>query len=268
MEFHTAFSGDVPQLYEAYLGPVLFEPYAEDLAARIDPAGSQHVLELACGTGRLTRHLLRVLPLHASITATDLNEGMLNLAARQTPDPRLQWNVVDALEIPFLDGSFDTVICQFGCMFFTDKPRAFSEIFRVMKKGGRFLFNTWEAPDKNPAAMIMQDVMQELFGERAPDFFLKGPFSFYDQEVIQQLLAAAGFHSLSIESLSKEMPYTSASDFTTGFVDGSPLTAFLKKWPAAEREAATAELKTRLEARFIEMGSLVHMEALVISAYK
>ena len=138
------FQGSIPALYDQHLGPLLFVPYADDLASRLADMQHGRILETAAGTGMVTRALVSSLPGSVSIVATDLNQPMLDHASSQLPSTRVTWRQADAQHLPFLDGEFDAVVCQFGVMFFPDKPRAFSETYRVLKPGGRFLFNVWD----------------------------------------------------------------------------------------------------------------------------
>jgi len=136
---NAAFEGTIPQHYDRYLGPLLFHPYADDLAARLVPKPDVRVLEIACGTGLVTRRLLDRLGGSGSILATDLNEAMLAYARSQVvAAPGLQWRQADAVKLPLPDRSFDAVVCQFGLMFFPDKAAALREAFRVLRPGGRF----------------------------------------------------------------------------------------------------------------------------------
>jgi ubiquinone/menaquinone biosynthesis C-methylase UbiE len=137
------FTGSIPQMYQRFLVPLIFEPYARDLAERVAAVGPATVLETAAGTGVLTRALAARLPAQAQIVATDLNQPMLDLATLITPaDARLTWRQADALALPFADQSFDVVACQFGVMFFPDRIRGYKEAFRVLKPGGRFMSGT------------------------------------------------------------------------------------------------------------------------------
>src|SRR5688572_3462352 len=130
------FAGSIPEIYDEYLVPLIFEPYAEDLAARLISRPVANVLELAAGTGVVTRRLAAVLRGDVSIVATDLNQPMLDRAARTGTARPVDWRQADALQLPFADASFDAVICQFGVMFFPDKVRAFAEARRVLRPGG------------------------------------------------------------------------------------------------------------------------------------
>src|SRR5689334_22814097 len=139
------FAGSIPELYDRYLVPLIFEPYAADLADRTAALEPGHVLETAAGTGVLTSALAARLPATARMTVTDLNQPMLDRAAsRQSRDARITWQQADALALPFADGMFDVVCCQFGAMFFPDKVKGYAEARRVLKRGGCFLFNVWD----------------------------------------------------------------------------------------------------------------------------
>ena len=166
----TRFVGSIPELYDRHLGPVLFEPYARDLAARL-PVGARSVLEIAAGTGRLTRHLLAALPAGVPLVATDLNEPMIAEGMRRIgADPRLSWQTADALALPFDSAGFDAVLCQFGLMFVPDKQQALREMRRVLAPGGALLLSTWDALERNGATAVLQAIVVEAFASDPPMF--------------------------------------------------------------------------------------------------
>ena len=148
----TVFAGSIPEIYDRYLGPALFDPYAADLARRVADITSGALLETAAGTGRVTRVLARALPDAVSIVATDLNQAMLDFAVAQPGGDRVSWRQADALALPFEDAGLDAVLCQFGAMFFPDKVAAYREALRVLKPAGRFLFNIWDMIEANTFA--------------------------------------------------------------------------------------------------------------------
>src|SRR6185369_13183349 len=149
------FSGSIPRHYDEYLAPVMFEPYAADLVGRLRMSDGMRVLELACGTGVVTRRLRAALPESATLVATDLNEAMTSFAAQAVPAPGIDWRPADMQELPFADASFDVVLCQFGLMFPPDKPQAFREARRVLAPGGVLLANIWGSLDDNPSMAAM-----------------------------------------------------------------------------------------------------------------
>ncbi|RYZ22046.1 MAG: class I SAM-dependent methyltransferase [Chitinophagaceae bacterium] len=267
MSSSSAYTGNIPQHYEQQLGPVLFEPYAEDLAARV-PAGTNALLELACGTGRVTRHLDRRLSPSARLVASDLNSDMLTLARSIVFSPRVEWLTVDAGVLPFADGSFDAVVCQFGVMFFTDKRQAFREACRVLRAGGTFLFNTWLGLGANPRAAIMSQVLCETLGAQAPDLLCSGPYSFHDEAHIALLLEEAGFRDIRVATVSRTGHYADPAQLVAGFVEGSPLGAYLDRFGAAMRGRIRERLQDALVAQEPTYGNEVPMRALVVEAKK
>lgn len=264
----TAFAGSVPANYDQYLGPVLFEPYALDIIQRINSGNYHNVLELACGTGRVTKHLAASLPENKKLTATDLNGDMLEVAKSIVKDESIRWMVADAQELSFTDNTFDHVICQFGVMFFPDKAKAFSEAYRVLQPGGTFVFNVWDSLDANPRSAIIKKVMEDIMGDEAPDFMSKGPYSFYDKDLIFQLLQEAGFINIKLEVVQKEAYYAAADDLIKGFVDGSPLAAYLTQLTPSLRQTIREQLHKEIIDELGEKEIISPMQAIVCSAIK
>ena len=226
------FDDTIAQHYDDYLGPFGFEPFAADLARRATAYPAANVLELACGTGRATRHLAAHLPPPARFTATDLNPGMMAVAQRNVVAPNLTWKVVDMTTISYADEAFDLVVCQFGVMFAPDKLRAFQEIHRVLAPGGRLLFNTWADLADNQLFAISNAVAAAYFGS-THGAQAQGPFSMQDAAAVQQLLAQAGFGHSTVVSVQKTVRVESAERAATGFIMGSPLlTAIRQRGPA------------------------------------
>jgi ubiquinone/menaquinone biosynthesis C-methylase UbiE len=206
------FAGAIPANYDKYLGPILFEPYAVDLIDRLKNDKVEHVLELACGTGRVTKHLVDLIPDDGSLIATDLNPGMHEIAQSKIKNEKILWQIADAQDLPFYNGQFDHVICQFGVMFFPDKEKSFKEVHRVLQPGGKYIFNTWERVEKNPRIDTMWKIIYEVFGKESPDFLQKGPHSFYDKNEIEQLLLNAGFKNIRIDTVAKTPKYNQPDD--------------------------------------------------------
>jgi SAM-dependent methyltransferase len=189
----TAFAGYIPQIYERYLVPLIFAPYAADLALRTVRRHPARVLEIAAGTGVVTRQLAETLPSGVSIVATDLNQAMLDQAATEGTARPVEWRQADALQLPFPDGVFDVVVCQFGVMFFPDKARAFAEARRVLRSGGQFLFNVWDRIDHNDFADTVTRALGTLFPDDPPRFLARVPHGYHDPAVMAQELAQGGF---------------------------------------------------------------------------
>ncbi len=262
------FSGNIPAKYDEYLGPVLFEPYALDLKKRLRKYTLQYVLEIACGTGVVTSHLLDILPPSGKITATDINPDMLNMAKKKIKDERVVWSVADAQDLPYSDNAFDTIICQYGVMFFPDKLKAFKEARRVLKNGGVLIFNTWDKIENNPAVEIVNKNVQSEFAEDAPDFLEKGPFSFFDIDTIRALLIDAGFTNIEIETVRLKSAYKNAGDLVKGFIEGSPLAVFLQDKDICKQESVYHKTTQQLTERFGKSSDEIYLQALVCTILK
>jgi len=193
LDTDTAFLGSIPQVYDRYLVPLIFEPYAADLALRTVRRQPSRVLEIAAGTGVVTRQLSEMLPPAVSIVATDLNQTMLDEAAAVGTSRPVEWRQADALHLPFPDTFFDVVVCQFGVMFFPDKARAFAEARRVLRSGGQFIFNVWDRIEDNDFADTVTRALETLFPDDPPRFLARVPHGYHDPSVIAQDLAQGGF---------------------------------------------------------------------------
>jgi SAM-dependent methyltransferase len=188
-----AFTGSIPKLYETYLVPLIFEPYAANLAARLTSRTVRRVLEVAAGTGVVTRALASLLPHDVSIVATDLNQSMLDHAAAIGITRPVEWRQADATHLPFDEGTFDAVVCQFGVMFFPDKSKAFSEARRVLKAGGLFIFSVWDRIVENEFADVVTTSLEALYPGDPPRFLARTPHGYYDRTAIERDLADGGF---------------------------------------------------------------------------
>ncbi len=227
-EPNLSFSGSIPQLYDRYMGPVLFEPYAADLVRRVAAQPVGPVLEMACGTGIVTRQLRAHLASDVQIVATDLSQPMLDYARTKLADLKnVDWRQADIAALPFVDALFGAVVCQYGLMFVPDKQAAFREARRVLKKGGVFAFNVWDTVEKNPFVHIVHETLAQLFPKDPPQFHT--PFNFCDHEVLRQLLSAHGFADAQLETVALEARSESAKALATGFIQGSPMSAAIQE---------------------------------------
>jgi ubiquinone/menaquinone biosynthesis C-methylase UbiE len=189
----NVFAGSIPELYDKYLVPLIFEPYASDLVSRLRSRSLSRVLETAAGTGVVTRVLASELSARVSIVATDLNQAMLDQASAVGTKRIVEWHQADAMELPFRDGEFDAVVCQFGIMFFPDKSRAFSEARRVLKPGGVFIFSVWDRIAENEFADTVTSALESIFPEEPPRFLARTPHGYYDRTTVEQDLANVRF---------------------------------------------------------------------------
>ncbi len=245
------FGGSIPEIYDRFLVPLIFEAYARDLAGRLAKGRPQDVLETAAGTGVLTRAIASVLPANARIVATDLNQPMLDRApARQAGDSRISWRQADALALPFADQSFDAVACQFGVMFFPDKVQGFKEARRVLKPGGQFLFNAWDRISENVFAHVVTETLAGLFPQDPPHFMARTPHGYHDVEKIRAELAAAGFTAIAIETRDESSRAPSPSDVAIAYCQGTPLRNEIEARDASRLEEATRAAAEALARQF------------------
>lgn len=262
------FSGSIPELYTRYMGPVFFEPYAQELARRVAATESADILETACGTGIVTRALRRALPAAAAITATDLNPPMLDYARTLPGGERVRWQQADAQTLPFPDAGFDAVVCSFGAMFFPDKPRAYREALRVLRPGGRFLFSVWSTLESSELVSLAHHTVAALFPQNPPNFMLRMPHGYHDTAAIRADLAHAGCEEPMIETLDLVSRAKTARDIATGIVRGTPLSVeILARDPAGLDRAAEAVTET-ITARFGTGSIEVPMQAHVVTVQR
>jgi len=266
MEADRIFQGPVPALYDRHLGPMIFAPYASDLAARLKDLRRGRVLETAAGTGIVTRALLSALPEDVSVEATDINQPMLDHASRQVSSPRVTWRQADAEALPFPDGVFDAVVCQFGAMFFPDKLRAFSEARRVLKPGGRFLFNVWDRIEANEFADLVVRAVAALFPDDPPMFLARTPHGHYDVAVLDAQLRAAGFASVASETVTLRGSAPSALSAAIGYCQGTPMRKEIEAHAADRLPEATEAAAAAIAARFGPGPVVGQIRAHVITA--
>jgi ubiquinone/menaquinone biosynthesis C-methylase UbiE len=260
------FAGSIPEIYDQFLVPLIFEPYAADLSQRLATFSPHRVLETAAGTGVLTRAMARRLP-DADLVATDLNQPMLDRAAAQLKQARVEWQQADALALPFADQSFDAVMCQFGVMFFPDKVRGFSEARRVLKRGQPFLFNAWDRIESNELVSVVSAAIAELFPDDPPRFMARTPHGYHDQDLIRRHLSEAGFTQIAIEHVTATSRAASARDAAFGYCQGSPWRGEIEaRGGPVGLQKATLHAADALAARFGNGAIEGRIAALVVTA--
>jgi ubiquinone/menaquinone biosynthesis C-methylase UbiE len=244
----------------------LFQPYAEDLAARLQVGGNASVLELACGTGILTRVLRTRLPATVELVATDLNEPMFRHAAEKFAETEaVQWLQADACSLPFDDRRFDAVVCQFGMMFVPDKALAAREARRVLKPGGLFLFNVWDALQHNDLGRIAHETITSYF-EKDPPIFYQVPFGYHDQDEIKRMLEGACFREVRIEVVARFAEATRARDVAIGLVQGNPVAVAIAERDPSLLPIITNAVADAITRRFGEENIRAPMRAIVVQA--
>ena len=263
------FAGSIPEIYDRFLVPLIFEPYALDLAERLAAVDPRDVLELAAGTGVLTRAMAARLPASARIVATDINPPMLeHAAARQPGDGRISWRRADALALPFEDRAFDAVVCQFGAMFFPDKVRAYREARRVLRPGGHFFFSVWDQIADNEFADVVTRALADSFPEDPPRFLARTPHGHHDVDLIRGELAEAEFREISIERVDGTSRAATPSEPAIAYCQGTPLRNEIEARDPLGLDAATAAATEALARRFGEGPIEGRVRAHVIAAVR
>jgi len=253
--------GSMPEAYDRWLAPPVFRPYAQDLGRRAARLAPRKVLEIAAGTGVLTNELTKALP-GAEVTATDLNAAMVEFGSRRAPGA--EWRQADALDLPFGDGRFDLVACQFGVMFFPDKPAAFAEVRRVLAPGGALLFTTWGDVATHGFAVALVAGIKRAYPEDPPAFVATVPHGYFDLEQIIADLAAGGMGDISAEVVTLDGHAGSAADLAAGFCAGTPLR--MEMAARGDLEAGTKVVAAEMTARLGDGPVTAPMAAYVVEA--
>ena len=247
----ATFAGSIPELYERHLVPLIFQPYALDLAQRLAGRSPARVLEVAAGTGVVTRAMASALPSSVAIVATDLNQAMLDRAAAVGTARPVEWRPADAMVLPFADAEFDAVVCQFGVMFFPDKATAFAEARRVLRRGGAFLFNVWDRIAENEFADAVTTALASVFPDDPPRFLARTPHGYHDVDIIRGDLSAAGFETPpEITTLAARSVAESARIPALAYCEGTPLRAEIEARDSSRLANATEAAAAAIAGRF------------------
>lgn len=261
-----AFLGTVPAAYEQYMVPLLFEPYAADLARRAGALAPGVVLETACGTGVVTRALRAALPDSAAIIATDLSEAMLVRARERLAGAAgVRFRAVDACDLPFPDGSVDLVVSQFGLMFFPDKPKALREVHRVLRPGGSCIISVWEGHETNPTGRLAHDTMREFFPAETRTFY-ELPHSMGNRAANEALFAGAGLTGISTDLVRFTGEAPSARAAALGLITGTPALGALLERGISDPEPLVASLTRRFAREGGDAPCRLGLSALVLTA--
>ncbi|MGI9263490.1 MAG: class I SAM-dependent methyltransferase [Gammaproteobacteria bacterium] len=246
----SSFTTDVARFYESSLVPLIFQPYAADLAARAQAHEPNALLEIACGTGVVTRVLADVLSPACTIEATDLNEAMVSHAESLGTSRPVNWRQADVMSLPFEDDSFDVVVCQFAVMFFPDRVAAYREVRRVLRPGGKFLFNVWRDIETNEFANVVTRAVGGLYPDNPPLFLARTPYGHGSRMEIQADVAAAGYEMCEIAQRDDISAADNPANPAIAFCQGTPLRNEIEERDAGGLELATATAAAALESRF------------------
>ncbi len=268
-ETDAVFSGSIPEFYEQYLVPLIFREYAADLARRIHGLSPRSVLEIAAGTGVVTRVLADTLDRSVAIIASDLNEAMIDHARSVGTSRPVQWRRADVMYLPFADESFDAVVCQFSVMFFPDRARAMGEVCRVLRPGGAFVFNVWDCIENNELADEVTDAVGTLFPEDPPRFLARTPHGYHEPAQIQADVAAGGFSTPADFDVLECRGRAATSDIPAiAYCQGTPLRDEIEARDASRLDEATAVATAALTERFGATDLDTRIRGFVITATK
>ena len=266
-EGDKVFAGSIPELYDTYLVPLIFEAYANDIAERVAALKPRTVLETASGSGVVTRALAPRLARDARYTVTDLNQPMLDHAAdRQEPDNRITWRQADALDLPFDDAAFDAVVCQFGVMFFPDRAAGYSEARRVLEPGGSLLFSVWDRIEANEFAHVVTEAAASIFPDDPPVFLSRTPHGYHDVELIRDELGNSGFSDVSVATLEETSAAPSPRHAAVAYCQGTPLRNEIEDRDATLLDHVTDRAAEAIAARFGDGPVAAKIRAHIVAA--
>ncbi|KRQ99898.1 ubiquinone biosynthesis protein UbiE [Bradyrhizobium jicamae] len=264
----AGFTGNIPQHYDQGLGPIIFAEYAADIARRAADSRPARVLETAAGTGIVTRKLRDALPEGTQLIATDLNPPMLDIArAKFRPGEQVAFQPADAIALPFADQSFEEVVCQFGLMFFPDKSKSFSEVYRVLVPGGRYLLSVWDSHRYNTFGRIAHEVAGRFFPADPPQFY-SVPFSCHQIDPVKEFLIAAGFGDVGIAVIRQERELPDIAHFARAAVFGNPLIDQIRARGGADPGRIVEALAQEYRREFGDKPGRMSIQAIVFSATK
>jgi ubiquinone/menaquinone biosynthesis C-methylase UbiE len=253
--------------YDEFLGPMFFEPYAIEVAKRIHPSSVSRALEIAAGTGRVTRHIRKRISSSANLIASDISEDMLAVAKEKLGDLEIDWQNIDAQQLPFNDNSIDLVVCCFGYMFVPDKPKAFAEAYRVLRPGGMFLFTTWDKLENNAASYTSRLAAKKYFEGELPESYNLAT-SMNDEAIIRPLLEDAGFSKILIEKVQKNSVCATAKEATIGLVQSGSVFQEIKKRNPAWIDEIIITVEKELSEKFGAAPMIAPISAVISQAWK
>ncbi|MEO5889154.1 MAG: methyltransferase domain-containing protein [Ferruginibacter sp.] len=253
--------------YDQFFGPLYFEPYAIEVAKRIDPGAVSIVLEIAAGTGRVTHHIRKRIPPAAKLIASDIDEDMLAVAKKKLSQLDIDWQNIDARQLPFSDNTIDLVVCCFGYMFVANRPKAFAEAYRVLKPGAQFLFTTWDSLENNAASWTSRSIIMKYLDKPLPESYNLAT-SMHDEAVITTLLRDAGFAKISIEKLGLFSVNQTAKEAASGLVESGSLYEEIKKRNPAWVDEIKIKVEKELTEKFGAAPMIAPMSALICQAWK
>ncbi|HEY4201299.1 MAG TPA: class I SAM-dependent methyltransferase [Devosiaceae bacterium] len=279
LEGDKAFTGSIPENYDRHMVPLIFAPYAVDLAQRAAALSPGAVLEIAAGSGVVARALAPLLPPGARYVVTDLNQPMLDYAAARQPadgrqpaawreptDGRIEWRQADAVALPFADAEFDLGICQFGAMFFPDRTAAYGEARRVLKPNGQFLFSVWDRIEENVFADEVTRALAAIFPDDPPRFLARTPHGYHDTVLIRRELREAGFSRVEITTRAEESRAASPHLPAFAYCEGTVLRTEIEARAPGRLAAVIESVAAAIADRHGQCAVAARMQAHIITA--
>lgn len=262
------FAGSIPKIYDEYLVPLIFEPYAIEKVNRLKSRALSSVLEIAAGTGVVTRLMAARLPSSIAIVATDLNQAMLDHAALRGTSRPIEWRQADAMNLPFPDGDFDAAVCQFGAMFFPDKAKAYAQVHRVLKSGGLFMFSVWGRIEENEVADVVTQAMESIFPQDPSRFLARTPYAYFEATKIKQDVSAGGFSKpVKVETIDFQVEGEPVA-VAVALCEGTPLRNEIEARDASRLKEATQVAAAAIAKRFGRGRFKSKIQAHIISVEK
>jgi ubiquinone/menaquinone biosynthesis C-methylase UbiE len=264
----SSFTGSIPDHYDRGLGPVIFVDFADDMARRMAATGATRVLEVAAGTGIVTRRLRDLLPTNARLTATDLNPPMLEVArGKFQPGEQVDFQPADAVALPFPDAAFDAVLCQFGVMFFPDKERSYREVHRVLASRGHYVFSVWDSHRHNVFGRLAHEIIGGFFPADPPQFY-QVPFGYHLIDPIKESLTDAGFADIKVAVLSVEKEIPDAASFARGIIYGNPVIDQIRARGSVDPDRIVEAIAVVLRREFGAYPGRMPMQAITFETRK
>jgi ubiquinone/menaquinone biosynthesis C-methylase UbiE len=262
--------GDLARNYERYFVPAIFRPWASDLLDLAAPLRGERVLDVACGTGIVSRLAAERVGAAGVVVGVDINPAMLEVASSQhITGATIDWRQTSADALPFADGAFDLVLCQQALQFFADRAAALRELHRVLRAGGGLALSTWRDVQHSPGYAALADAMARHVGPE-PASFIRLTGSLDSREVLQSELTAGGFREVVVRSATRKIRFPSPEDFVWQFVQATPLALIpcVNEADAPTRASVIREVAAALRRYVDEDGLAFPIEAHVVTGRK
>jgi ubiquinone/menaquinone biosynthesis C-methylase UbiE len=243
--------------YEEFLVPAMFAPFAERLVEQGGVSPGSGVLDVACGTGAVSRAAARRAGPAGSVTGVDLGEPTLAIARSHVIDDGaapIQYVQSDATALPLEDASFDVALCQQGLQFFPDRSAALGEMRRVLKADGRLAIATWKNIERSPFIAVA-DALASHVSPQASEM-MRSPFGLSDALELAHGLSAAGFRDVVVEDETIECTWASHPEFARRLIEAGPVASLFAATEDTAKRRLIDEVAARLAPHATTEGQL------------